>query len=207
MEALTQAACAYDNLHTYPDNEHNHNTPTISSRSPLEIINRIRNDTNFDGLLSSPGAGNSDELFDKLEPQIASHIWALILDQEESSASDVKKQFEKLVDTAVWVFASGHKRDDPQYDFFLVHLVTTAHAVRILLPYLPNKNVLPVLRAHWTLFVVCYLTQMRPLVKEDVVMGFDTEGKGWDHVVDKSLNGEHRLDAHYVKGILIKTPS
>jgi hypothetical protein len=92
-----------------------------------------------------------------------------------------------------------------KYDFFIVHVLTSSHAIRILLPLLPAKFHVSLLRQWWLFALAVYIAQMRPEIDMGKAMGNDgSEKKGWKYVVDKALNGPHSTDAHHVKGMLWK---
>jgi len=89
------------------------------------------------------------------------------------------------------------------YDFFLCHVLTTSHAVRIMLPLVPAKFQVPLLR-QWLFFALtAYVSQMRPKIDLDIIQGVRLEGKGWKTVVDKALNSSHAQDSHFVKGMCL----
>lgn len=85
------------------------------------------------------------------------------------------------------------------YDFFMVHLLTTSHAVRILLPLIPRKFHVGLVRQWWLLAIAVYVAQLRPKISEDLE-GKPEGGKGWKYVEGMAVNGPWATDAHYVKG-------
>ncbi|OJD36921.1 mgs207 protein [Diplodia corticola] len=100
--------------------------------------------------------------------------------------------------------ASGSRRDDnSKYDFFLVHTLTTSHALRHLLPGLPARWHVPLVRQWWLLVVSVYVAQGRPAVERGRVERVDVAGKGWDGFVvgEAALRGRWRNDAHFVKAL------
>ena len=101
------------------------------------------------------------------------------------------------------MLCATHKPGHPQYDFFICHLLTTAYAIRILLPELPNKFATTLVKAHWLFFVVVYCVQLRPAIRPQLVDDVDVGGKSWDDVVKKVLCRDRRTDmedTHYLKG-------
>ena len=85
------------------------------------------------------------------------------------------------------------------YNFFTCHVLTTSHAVRILLPFLPPKFHLSLVRQWWLLTLAVYIAELRPKVDPDYVPS-DLKGKGWKYVEHQVLTNEWRTDAHFVKG-------
>lgn len=95
------------------------------------------------------------------------------------------------------------KTDGKQYDFFLCHILTSSHALRVLLPVLPAKYHVPLVR-QWFLFaILAYIAQLRPKIDESFIEDFvPKEGKdSWEYVRHMALKGEYATDAHWVKGL------
>ena len=91
--------------------------------------------------------------------------------------------------------------DDKRYDFFAVHLLTTSHAVRILLPLLPAKFHIPLVRQWWLFTLLVYIAQLRPKINIDTIKLVELEGRDWSYVTEKALKGRYKTDAHYVKAL------
>ena len=87
------------------------------------------------------------------------------------------------------------------YDFFLVHLLTTSHAVRIVLPLIPAKFHVSLVRQWWLLTLSYYIAQLRPLIDLDRVSKFDLKGRGWTWVDKQAIESKHAIDPHYVKAL------
>jgi Questin oxidase-like len=215
MEALGLAATNYNHLHKYLDDPKYSQQllPTeYSTSSPLEILARVNEDKRLDGLFSEPGGSNLDDLFDRHESIVLEHwnAWKI---------TDPKAQFEQSQQAAVALLISAaaaaehspqpapppfaEKAKGAQYDFYLLHLLTTSHAVRILLPFLPASHHLPLLRQWFLLTVALYIAQLRPTIDvRSHILDYDVAGRDWEWVVgQQALRGRHALDAHYVKGI------
>ena len=208
-EALGLAATNYDYMHKYLDESKYSKQPTqYQTSNPLEILARIHGDKRLDGLFSEPGFSNVDDLFGRHESIVLEHwnAWKI---------SEPKTQFEQTQQAAVALLISAAQssspppqqdtsteKHGPEYDFFLLHLLTTSHAIRILLPFLPPIHHLPLLRQWWLLTVALYISQLRPLISiRTHILDYDTGGKNWDWVVEQALRGKSALDAHYVKGL------
>lgn len=193
MEALSMTASAYNFLHKYLD-QPNYTTPSIySNSSPLEILHKVSSDTRFDGLFSSPGYQNVDILFNSHESLILEHwnAWSI---------TDPVKQFQDSQDAAIALLLRTVSPGTHSYDFFLVHTLTTSHAVRILLPLIPAKFHIPLVRAWFLLTLAVYIAQLRPKISEDLGTA-PPAGKGWKYVEEKATSGNSSMDAHYVKAL------
>ena len=203
MEALGLAATNYNHLHKYLDDprySEQGETKVEQTADPLDILARIHGDTRLDHLFSEPGGNNLDVLFSEHESIVLEYwnAWKI---------SEPKRQFEQTQQAAVALLISAAQQtcpedQQPEYDFFLLHLLTTSHSVRILLPFLPQKSHLPLLRQWFLLTVALYIAQLRPLISiQKHIRDYDINDKNWEWVVDQALRGEHALDAHFVKGL------
>lgn len=104
-----------------------------------------------------------------------------------------------LTRAATLLLTATHAPGHPSYDFFICHLLTTAYAVRILLPALPAEAVMPLLHGHWLFFIVVYIIQLRPPVRRELVDKVNLKGRGWDEVVKHTLRQNGAEDPHYLK--------
>ena len=82
-----------------------------------------------------------------------------------------------------------------------MHVLTTSHAVRILLPLIPAKFHMTLLRQWWLLTLAVYIAQVRPKIELKNITDYDIEGKDWAWVDKQAVEGKWSLDAHYVKGL------
>ena len=194
MEALGLTATSYNYLHKYLDVTSYTRNPTYSTSSPIEILQRVAADKKFDGLFEHPGGSNIDMLFTHHEELILEHwnAWQI---------SNPTKQLEDSQRAATALLAATQEGGPNQYDFFFVHLLTTSHAIRILLPEIPVKFHINVLRQWWLLTLAVYVAQLRPVVDQDSVLGYELEGKDWGWIDKQAVEGEWSMDAHYVKGL------
>ncbi|EWC45978.1 hypothetical protein DRE_04771 [Drechslerella stenobrocha 248] len=191
VEALSMVATSYQSVHEFVDNPNPPKT-FLSITDIREILDRIHEDDTFDGVCDSYGAGHPDRVLDESPPN-------MLFDSYEIKKETMADTFQRQAEVAVLLFATSHKKSDPQYDFFLAHAVNAAYALRIVLPHLDIQQAWHVLRSHMVLSSVVYVSQCRPKIKEKLVYGVDVDGKDWEYIRNKALQGEWRHDAHYVK--------
>ena len=199
MEALGLATTSYNFLHRYLDDPAYSKTSSSPSSyfttSPLDILQRIRDDHRLDDLLGNPGADNIDSIFKTHEAIVLEHwnAWQL---------PNPRKQFEDSQYAAVALLVGSHGEDDrKKYDFFLVHLLTTSHAVRILLPLIPTQFHVPVVRQWWLVTIAIYIAQHRPPIDVERFCKRDANPGDWDRVSKQATEGKWSLDAHFVKAL------
>ncbi len=195
MEALGLATTSYNFLHKYLDSPSYTKPSTYSTTSPLEILQNVAQDKRFDNLFDHQGADNIDPLFEDHEAAVMEHwnAWQL---------PNPKKQFEDSQYAAVALLVATHDFGASRaYDFFLVHILTTSHAVRILLPLIPAKFHVALVRQWWLLTLAVYIAQVRPKIELKNITNHETGAKDWTWVDKQAVAGKWSLDAHFVKGL------
>ncbi|KAK4187978.1 hypothetical protein QBC35DRAFT_497442 [Podospora australis] len=197
MEALSLAASQHNFFHKYLDDPaYTNPRPSFTSPSPLELLGKLSSDSRFDHLFREPGFSNIETLFEKHEPLVLEYWNAWDIN------SNPTKQFQASQEAAVALLVATVAPGAHNYNFLLCHVVTTSHAVRILLPNIPAKYHVSLVRQWWLLTLAVYIAVLRPKVDPDYVPGEgELKGKGWKYVEHVALTGPWRTDAHYVKAI------
>ena len=194
MEALGLITTSYNFLHRYLDDTSYTKPVFNSTTSLLEILERVSNDDRIDGLFAHHGAENTESLFDNHEDVILEHwnSWCLL---------NPKKQFEDSQKAAAALFVATQGSASERYDFFLVHLLTSSHAIRILLPFIPTKFHVSLVRQWWLFVLTVYIAQLRPPINLETITNYELNGKDWDWLSTKAVDGKWARDAHYVKAL------
>ncbi|KAF2146589.1 uncharacterized protein K452DRAFT_314839 [Aplosporella prunicola CBS 121167] len=197
IEALALTSCFYDFQHLYLDDPEYSRPSDFQTRSLTEILQRVHDDDRFNNLFETPGGDNLERLFKEREDAVLEHwnSWDL-------TGKNLEEQFMEGQKVAVaLLLARQGGSTTEKYDFFVVHLLNTSHAVRVLLPLIPAKWHVPLLR-QWALFVIsAYVAQLRPALDFKRIEDFDLQGKDWKDVQHLALKGGYNLDAHYVKAL------
>jgi hypothetical protein len=191
IEALALGSCFYSPLHKYLDDPSYTKPNAHRSTHLLEILDKVRKDKRFDGLYDHR-SGDIDKVFESREEAFLEYwnAWEL---------PDPKEQFEGSQKTAVAMLMGTEAPGESKFDFFFVHLLTSSHAVRILLPLIPAKFHVSLVRQWWLFTLAVYIAQTRPAIDVDMIESYELKGRNWKFVVDKALNSAHSLDAHFVK--------
>lgn len=195
MEALAMTATCYGNIHKYLDDpSYSQAEASYSSTSPLEILDKVRNDKRFNGLFGTPGANNLEVLFRDYEAALLDHwnAWKI---------EDPVKQFRESQEAAAALLVATHDNSTEKYDFFLVHLLTSSHAVRVLLPVIPSQFHIPLVRQWWLITVAIFIAQLRPQINLSKISDYDLKGRDWKWASHQAVKGTYSTDAHYVKAI------
>ena len=189
-EALSLGATEYDFLHRYIDQRVPNNS-TYKTTSLAEILIKVQQDKRFDEFFDVPGFQNIYAAVGWGEKFILEHFNALEME-------DPVRTLENFVDTAVLV-AISNGDPETQYDFFLAHVLTVAHALRVLWPYFPADRRETILREYalWTITV--YTAQLRRPLDKGKIDAVQLKGHDWAWVVEQALKSESFFDSHFVK--------
>ena len=191
IEALGLASTQYNFLHKYLDDPKYTKPASYKGASLLEILERVRHDKRFDR-----GSDGIDKVFENHEDAFLEHwnAWQL---------SNPRKQFQDTQYTATAVLVAAHPLNSakPGFDFFHVHILTTSHAIRILLPSIPTKFHISLLRQWWLLALAAYIAQGRPEINLGNINDYQLEDQDWSTIDQHAVQGHHSLDAHWVKGL------
>lgn len=194
MEALGLAATQYNFLHKYSDDPSYTKPSSFKSSSPLELLTKMSDDKRLGDLFEEPGYDNLSTLFEE-------HVDLVMEYWNAWSLDDPKKQFQESQEAAVALLVATVPPGTHSYNFFIVHLLTTSHAVRILLPVIPSKFHISLVRQWWLLTVAVYAILKCPKIDPDYIRHRDVAGKQWNYVENQALNGAYSKDAHFVKGL------
>ncbi|KAK7554508.1 hypothetical protein IWX49DRAFT_101185 [Phyllosticta citricarpa] len=90
-----------------------------------------------------------------------------------------------------------------RYDFYLSSLLTTTHALRVLLPLIPSRWHGPLLRQWLLLALSIFIAQLRPPLRtpsttEEELVAELEDGRGWHDVGNCVLKGRYAGDVAYV---------
>jgi len=194
MEALAMATTQYSFHHKYLDDPSYTKPSPFKSSSPQELLERMAHDGRFNRLFETPGYHNLRLLFEEHEDIVLEYWNAWSLD-------DPKKQFQESQEAAVSLLVNTVPPGTHSYNFYVVHVLTTSHAVRILLPVIPDKFHVSLVRQWWLFAIAVYAIVQCPKIDPDYIRPGDVAGKQWDYVIDKALNGAYSADAHFIKGL------
>jgi hypothetical protein len=199
VEALALGACFYSPLHKYIDD------PKYTKPSPhrkgegleadlRDLLDQVREDKRFDGLYEH-GSGDISKVLEEREEAFLEYwnAWEIVKPTE---------QFEAVQRVAVAVLMETPAPANGKFDFFFVHALTSSHAIRILLPLIPAKFHVNLLRQWWLFALAVYIAQTRPRIGQAAsIQNYDVQGRDWKYVIHNALNGPHSTDAHFVKGM------
>ncbi|KAK8222944.1 hypothetical protein BKA81DRAFT_275435, partial [Phyllosticta paracitricarpa] len=196
IEALALNCCYYNFLHKYLDDP-KYTRPSANPTSSLtEIFERVAADKRFDNLFDGPGGANIESVFDQAEEAILEHwnSWQM--------GSTQFAEAQKLATILLLAKSSSGDRKR-RYDFYLSSLLTTTHALRVLLPLIPSRWHGPLLRQWLLLALSIFIAQLRPPLRtpsttEEELVAELEDGRGWHDVGNCVLKGRYAGDVAYV---------
>ncbi|KOS16895.1 hypothetical protein ESCO_004745 [Escovopsis weberi] len=195
MEALALASSQYNFFHKYLDEASFTRPSPIESESgtPLQLLERLSKDERFAHIPGDAPLDGLEKLFEDNESIILEYWNALGFDEP-------RRQFELCQQAAVALFVATVRPGTDLYNFFVVHLLTTSHAVRVLLSFLPAEHHVSLVREWWLLMLAIFIIRGRPL-PDDENLDEDLKGRTWKHVEHRALASEWSEDAHFVKAL------
>lgn len=189
-QALSLACTEYPKFHRLLDREPS-NRPPYKTSSLAEVLSHVQQDARFDGVVKTPGTVNYDLVLKEAYDAAVEHwnAWQI---------GDVATAMENICDVSVLV-AIGSGYSEGKYDFFYAHILTAAHAFRVLLPNFPQERHHSLLRQYGLYTILMYVLQLRLDVNVENIDSFDLAGRDWDWVAKSALENKWGLDDHFFK--------
>ncbi|KAK5078730.1 hypothetical protein LTS08_004064 [Lithohypha guttulata] len=203
MEALGLAATCYDGKLAALLEDNLNTTSSNSTSTPIEDLTQVfentRKDIRLDAHFSHLNNNNLEHLLST--PALTSILLEHFTSYNITSAQTTFQQSQHLA--VALLVSTSPSLNGHGYDFFLLHVLTTSHAIRVLIPFLPSEHHVPLLKQWLLTTLALYVTQLRPdiLAANHAITDYDTKGKTWDDATKMALEGKHKFDEHYVKGI------
>lgn len=184
--------------------------------SLLDVLDRIRRDHTFDGLISGQGIQHIGTILSSPTASVTViqyyHLGCAYLLQN----SDIKNTYitSEIISLAVDLLVATHAPGRPAFDFYLAHNLTFVNCLRILRPACTDGEASHMLiRIYWLLTILAFITQGRPVLSRNLVP--DIEGaekplKSWDEIKTAALSkrdglGQRQKDPHFLKAVQILT--
>ncbi|EXJ66450.1 uncharacterized protein A1O5_10602 [Cladophialophora psammophila CBS 110553] len=171
------------------------NPPPIPSpyktRSLAEVIKRVENDHRFDGIVNFPGTVNFGIV-------LQSRFEAFMEHWNAWEVTDPVQQLEHCCDLSV-LLAISAGYGDGKFDFFYAHIMTVAHALRILFHYFPADRRVSILRQYAFFTILVYILQKRLSFEIERIESVDTNGRDWRWITESALKHRWALDDHFFK--------
>ncbi|KAI2829527.1 hypothetical protein CBS133816_4251 [Aspergillus niger] len=153
-QTLNQGCTMYNALHTLLDQ-----APPDSSKYKTGflavVFESVRQDPRLDGLFREPGINKIDLLSQEQNLAVVLEKW------NAWEVINPLAQLEESCDLAVLLaLSNGNPRDS--FDFFNVHIMTVAYALRVLWHYFPTSRRVSILEQYALFGIMTYICQLRP---------------------------------------------
>ncbi|KAH8688711.1 hypothetical protein BGW36DRAFT_434010 [Talaromyces proteolyticus] len=194
-EGLSLACTEYIGLHGLLDHSPPDNS-TYKTTNLVDVITRVRDDKRFDGLFSNQGITNIEALLQKRFDALLEHwnAWQI---------TDPTTQLEQCCDLSV-LLGIGTGDKEGKFDFYLIHVMTVAHAIRILWQTFPEDRQSAILRQYGLFVLLVYICQQKPNFSEDTAESISSvclSNHDWKWVVEKALSHKWAKDSHFFKAV------
>ncbi|KAK2468879.1 hypothetical protein H9L39_19471 [Fusarium oxysporum f. sp. albedinis] len=189
-EGLSLGCTEYDPAHKFLDNPPPDNS-TYKTTSLEELLTNVHKDKRFDGYSQHPGFANVFTLLGQYESELLEHWNALVVENSTT-------QFKEWLKTAT-ILAVSTVDVDGCFDFYLAHVLTVGHALRILLPFMPEEQRIPIMKQFGLFTTMMYLVQLRPSFGLDKMKPLKTYNSSWETIYKRSLESKWCTDVHWFK--------
>ncbi|KAM0243973.1 hypothetical protein ACHAP5_006736 [Fusarium lateritium] len=189
-EGLSLGCTEYDPAHKYLDNPPPDNS-TYKTTSLEEMLTNVCKDKRFDDYSEHPGYANVYTLLGKYESELLEHWNALVVENATS-------QFKEWLKTAA-ILAMSTADAEGCFDFYLAHVLTVGHALRILLPIMPKDRQIIMMRQYGLFTTMIYLAQLRPTFMLEKMKFLKPENSSWGFIYKRALESEWSTDLHWPK--------
>jgi hypothetical protein len=192
-EALSLGCTEYFGVHHLLD-QYPPDNSTYKTTSLAEVIHRIYKDKRFDNLFPEQGITNIEVLLKKRYEAVLEHwnAWHV---------SDSLVQLEHCCDLSV-LLALGTGNREAKYDFYLVHTMTVAHALRVVWDQFPTEQRICIMRQYALFLILVYICQKKPAFEAniiDTILSVELDGQDWESVRAKALGHPWLKDSHFFK--------
>ncbi|ORY98912.1 hypothetical protein BCR43DRAFT_471384 [Syncephalastrum racemosum] len=174
----------------------------LESNPILKLANAIREDKELDGIVTYDNPNKFDatiqsEVATKKVKEAAGK-WTI-----QENPAGVQQGLKDLYTAAMMMLgASGIRGGDIKFDFFLMHALTSIHAIHTLLPHLTPREGVLLLQGHAIATLTYFISRGRPQLRVDEVLNYRQEEKEaslenpWFDIFDRSIRAE---EPHTIK--------
>lgn len=176
MEALALAAVRYTPFHSSLEDLHTSKSTESSTNSTLAILTAIAGDARLDGI-NGP-VNDHEALFKEHGATILEHwnAWDI---------QEATRQFEDSQMTAIALLTRATGQQPAGFLRTHGHVLTTSSALGVVLPYLPSRHHIPLMRL-WMMFAICSFIAQRRILPNTQDPSRTLDGEDWRYVLTKA---------------------
>lgn len=182
----TELDLAHHLLDHYPPDNSTYKTTSLG-----DVILRVKADKRFEGLFPVQGITNIGFIFEKSYDALMEHwnAWEVV---------DPVQQLEQCCDLSI-LLAISSGNPTQSFDFYQAHIMTVAHAIRVLWNFFPEERRASILRQYALFTILIYITQFKCSFGIKEIETVQLNGRDWNWVIENALNHKWALDSHFFK--------
>ncbi|KAJ3061723.1 hypothetical protein HK102_009012, partial [Quaeritorhiza haematococci] len=149
--------------------------PDLKDHPILLILEEIRRDKRIDGIVRFEDENKIGTVLCEAAREVAEYSlrWNV-----EENPTNIATRLQELYQAATLLYAATsvrptHTSDRPKLDFFLMHVLTSIHALRQILPHLPPHYARTLLTLHFSCMLAYYISRGRPSLHIETMMEYD----------------------------------
>lgn len=176
----------------------------LNNNAVLDLAEEIRRDTDFDDVVKY---SDDNKITAVLESKKAKEKLRTYLSRWDVSETeqDVWEKLKELYTASMIIYgASAIRKQGIKVDFFLVHALTSIHAIHTLVPHLSYVESAKLLKAHAAVTLTYFVALGRPSLQLDLLLKFqspefDTKcNNPWLSLCDRAITAH---EVHQIKAI------
>ncbi|KAK6064048.1 MGS207 protein [Seiridium cupressi] len=159
---------------------------------PKPLINGFSGGRIFKGLFGLPGFNNIATFLSNRESAVLRHWngWTL-------QGEPIQQLEECMYAATMALIESANSAGG--CDFFIAHILTVGHALRVLFPLMPAEHQNTVMREYGLYSILVYIAQLRPKGDQTQLDAEISEECSWGFVCKQTLDIDFSYDVHFAK--------
>lgn len=191
-EGLSLLCTDYSDLSFVLDHPQS-DTSTYKTTSLAEVIERVNADPRLDNLTEHPGIVELGKVMEKGGSAIIEHWNAF-------QVKDPLQQLQQACDLAV-LMALTTSDERKEFDFVLLHLMTSVHGIRSLWPHIPSHKQADMLREFAILLIAVHVCQKKSPLRKDRIDKVNVKGRDWAWIARTAIQHPAKFDVHFFKAV------
>ncbi|KAI9474864.1 hypothetical protein BDB00DRAFT_776255 [Zychaea mexicana] len=176
----------------------------MNNNAVVDLAEEIHRDTDFDGVVKFKDSNKiraflaNPKGVEKLK--VYASRWH-VHDEDK----DLQAKLKEMYTACMLIYgASAIREQGIKLDFFLMHALTSIHAVHLLMPHLAPNEFAALLRGHAATTLAYYISRGRPSLQVDLLLKYESDeatnnsANPWLKICERAINAP---EAHIIKVI------
>jgi len=182
--------------------------PTKQITKLLDVIQAIRDDRSLDNVVSFSVNNKTDKTITDGADKLNYYASQFVIEDKPES---IERALEQLYTTSMYIYGAAcfhpkaftnkdFKHEEIKLDFFIMHVLTSVLAVRVLLPHLELSQAKQLLQGHLAVTLMYYVARGRPPINTSALDNYEysQEIPNWSHIFELATQS---TDLHVPKVI------